>query len=192
MRIIAGEARGRTLKAVPGDGTRPITDRAREALFGKLHAWIVGRRVLDLFGGTGSVGLEALSRGASHATFVDRGGRAVATIRANGATCGFQDRMEVVRQDSFAYLRAVAAAGFSDAWDLVFIAPPQYRDLWRKALRSVDRSKGILTEDGLVVTQIDPREDDKLDLERLERFDQRRYGRVLLCYYRTGLATGRG
>ncbi|MCY4522887.1 MAG: 16S rRNA (guanine(966)-N(2))-methyltransferase RsmD [Caldilineaceae bacterium] len=190
MRIIAGEARGRRLKDVPGAGTRPITDRAREALFGKLHAWIPDRRVLDLFGGTGSVGLEALSRGARHATFVDRGARAVATIRANGAACGFLERMEIVRQDSFAYLEAAAVRGIGEAWDFVFIAPPQFKDMWSAALALVDRTAGVLAADGLAVVQIDPGEDRELALERLEQFDQRRYGRVLLCYYRPRPATG--
>lgn len=184
MRIIAGEARGRRLKDVPGEGTRPITDRAREALFGKLHAWIPDRRVLDLFGGTGSVGLEALSRGARHATFVDRDARAAATIRANGAACGFLERMAVIRQDSFAYLEAASTAGSGEAWDFMFIAPPQFRDMWSAALASVDRTGAVLAEDGLVVVQIDPSEDRELTLQRLERFDQRRYGRVMLCYYR--------
>ena len=190
MRIIAGEARGRRLKDVPGEGTRPITDRAREALFGKLHDWIPDRRVLDLFGGTGSVGLEALSRGARHATFVDRGARAVATIRANGAACGFLERMEIVRQDSFAYLEAAAVRGIGEAWDFVFIAPPQFKDMWSAALALVDRTAGVLAADGLAVVQIDPGEDRELALERLEQFDQRRYGRVLLCYYRPRPATG--
>ncbi len=190
MRIIAGEARGRRLKDVPGAGTRPITDRAREALFGKLHAWIPERRVLDLFGGTGSVGLEALSRGARHATFVDRGARAVATIRANGAACGFLERMEIVRQDSFAYLEAAAVRGIGEAWDFVFIAPPQFKDMWSAALALVDRTAGVLAADGLAVVQIDPGEDRELALERLEQFDQRRYGRVMLCYYRPRPATG--
>lgn len=190
MRIIAGEARGRRLKDVPGEGTRPITDRAREALFGKLHDWIPERRVLDLFGGTGSVGLEALSRGARHATFVDRGARAVATIRANGAACGFLERMEIIRQDSFAYLEAAASRGIGEAWDFVFIAPPQFQDMWSAALALVDRTAGVLTADGLTVVQIDPGEDRELALERLELFDQRRYGRVMLCYYRPRPATG--
>ncbi|MXZ42963.1 MAG: 16S rRNA (guanine(966)-N(2))-methyltransferase RsmD [Caldilineaceae bacterium SB0666_bin_21] len=190
MRIIAGEARGRRLKDVPGEGTRPITDRAREALFGKLHNWIPDRRVLDLFGGTGSVGLEALSRGARHATFVDRGTRAVATIRANGAACGFLERMEIIRQDSFAYLEAAAARGIGEAWDFVFIAPPQFKDMWSTALALVDRTAGVLTADGLAVVQIDPGEDRELALEHLERFDQRRYGRVMLCYYRLRPASG--
>lgn len=190
MRIIAGEARGRRLKDVPGEGTRPITDRAREALFGKLHAWIPDRRVLDLFGGTGSVGLEALSRGARHATFVDRGTRAVATIRANGVACGFLERMEIIRQDSFAYLEAAATREIGEAWDFVFIAPPQFKDMWSAALILVDQTAGVLTADGLAVVQIDPGEDRELDLERLERCDQRRYGRVMLCYYRPRPATG--
>ena len=179
MRVIAGLAKGRRLAPVPGPTTRPITDRAKEALFSALHDWIPQRRVLDLFGGTGAVGLEALSRGAAQAHFVDASAQAVATIQRNGAQCRFLDRMRIVRGDSFRYLARCADGPF----DLVFIAPPQYQGLWRRALQALDARPELLTPDGRAVIQIDPREDADVPLTHMVRYDQRRYGRVLLCFY---------
>ena len=179
MRVIAGLAKGRRLFPVPGDSTRPITDRAKEALFGKLHAWLPGRTVLDLFGGTGAVGLEALSRGAVKATFVDSNARAIATMQRNGQHCGLYPQMELVKADSFRYLTRPGIGPF----DFIFIAPPQFKDMWIQALRAVDERPGLLTTGSMVVVQIDPKEHRDLPLRHIISFDERRYGSVLLCYY---------
>ena len=90
LRVIAGKARGRRLRSVPGDSTRPITDRAKEALFNLLAPELPGTHFLDLFAGTGAVGIEALSRGAAFARFVDHNRLAIETVRANLQTTGFQ------------------------------------------------------------------------------------------------------
>src|SRR6478609_7985469 len=105
MRVVAGSAKGRQLLLVPGSGTRPIMDRVKESLFDILRPRISGMRVLDLFAGSGSVGIEALSQGAAHCTFIDLGHQAVATIKRNLATTGFSDRADVRNTDAFGYLR---------------------------------------------------------------------------------------
>ncbi len=179
MRVIAGLAKGRRLWPVPGDSTRPITDRAKEALFGKLHAWLPERTVLDLFGGTGSVGLEALSRGAAKATFVDSNARAIATMRRNGQHCGLYPQMELVKADSFRYLTRPGIGPF----DFIFIAPPQFKDMWVPVLRAVDKRPALLTAAGIVVVQMDPTERRDVPLRHIMAFDERRYGRVLLRYH---------
>lgn len=179
MRIIAGSAKGRRLFPVPGDSTRPITDRAKEALFGKLHAWLPGRTVLDLFGGTGAVGLEALSRGAVKATFVDSNARAIAAMRRNGQRCGLYPQMEIVRADSFRYLSRPDIGPF----DFVFIAPPQFKDMWIQALMAVDERPALLTAESIVVVQIDPKERRDRPLQHIISWDERKYGNVLLRYY---------
>jgi 16S rRNA (guanine966-N2)-methyltransferase len=97
MRIIAGEFRGRRIEAPPGEGTRPMLDRVREALFSTVQDWIDGARVLDLFAGSGSLGLEALSRGAEHARFVERSTPALAILRGNVQVLGVEDRARIVR-----------------------------------------------------------------------------------------------
>ncbi len=179
MRVIAGRAKGRRLLSVPGNSTRPITDRAKEALFGKLHGWLPERTVLDLFGGTGSVGLEALSRGAVKATFVDSSARAIATMRRNGQRCGLCPQMELVKADSFRYLVRPGIGPF----DFIFIAPPQFRNMWIRALRAVDERPDLLTAEGTVVVQIAPKERRDFPLRHIISLDEREYGNVLLRYY---------
>ncbi len=179
MRVIAGSAKGHRLQSVPGDSTRPITDRAKEALFSILGDWIIDTRVLDLFGGTGAVGIEALSRGAAYAQFVDRERRAVQVMRANLAHCKFDEQATVAQGDSFAYLAAYPGEPF----DLIYIAPPQYQDMWRKALLLIDARPDLLATFGAVIVQIHPREDAPVELQFLEEYDRRQYGSVLLIFY---------
>ena len=102
MRVIAGELRGRRLKAPEGEGTRPMLDRVREALFGTLQPWLEGALVLDLFAGSGALGIEALSRGARRVRFVERNANASACLEANVSALGLDDAVEVVRGDALA------------------------------------------------------------------------------------------
>lgn len=138
LRVIAGEAKGRRLKSVPGLETRPTADRVRQTLFDILGD-VGGERVLDLFAGTGALGIEALSRGASKATFVESDAAAAAVIRDNLAVCGFADRAAVRRSDAEAFLarRAPASARF----DLVFLDPP-----YERGLAFVARLMGLLAD----------------------------------------------
>ncbi|HEY8375642.1 MAG TPA: 16S rRNA (guanine(966)-N(2))-methyltransferase RsmD, partial [Nannocystis sp.] len=105
MRIIAGRWRGRRIEAPPGRDTRPTTDRVREAWMSALQPELPGARVLDLFAGSGALGLEALSRGAEHATFVERSGRALRALRANLERLGAMDQATIVRGDAVAYVQ---------------------------------------------------------------------------------------
>lgn len=119
MRVIAGEAKGRTLVAAKGGGTRSATDRIRETLFAILAGRVEGARVLDLFAGAGTLGIEALSRGAAHATFVERAPEALTALRRNLATTKYDDRALVARSDVIAFL-----GGPVGRYDLVFCDPP--------------------------------------------------------------------
>jgi 16S rRNA (guanine966-N2)-methyltransferase len=186
MRVIAGQARGRRLQPVPGDGTRPITDRAKEALFAILQGDIPAARVLDLFAGTGSVGIEALSRGAAWCDFVDGAQAAVRTIDGNLAHTDLAQRARVIRRDVFALL----AGRPDEAYDLVYVAPPQYRGLWSRTLAALDTRPDWLADDAIVVAQIHPREDVPVRLAHLCEFDRRRYGGVLLLFYARIAGTG--
>jgi len=181
MRVIAGKAKGRRLKSVPGAGTRPITDRAKESLFNIIGNDIVGFRFLDLFAGTGQVGSEALSRGAAATVFVERESVAIRIIRENLAHTGLEAGARVVRADVFDLL--VSPAGLEEAFEYVYIAPPQYRGWWKKTLRLLDSNPGWLTDDGWAIAQIHPREYEDLALERLSLFDRRTYGSVMFCFY---------
>jgi 16S rRNA (guanine966-N2)-methyltransferase len=179
LRVISGKARGRRLRPVPGDATRPITDRAKESLFNILGPDINGASVLDMFAGTGSVGIEALSRSAARVRFIDQQRQAIDTIRLNLTATGLETGAEVLRQDAFAALEQKADVCF----DYVFIAPPQYKDLWKRALLAVDRRADWLSEDAWVIIQIHPVEYLPLELQNLQEFDQRRYGSVLFVFY---------
>ena len=183
MRVIAGSAKGKRLESVPGDSTRPITDRTKEALFNIIGAAIAGARFLDLFGGTGAVGIEALSRGAARAVFIERERRALRTIGHNLQSTGLADSAHVVPGDAFKYLSRA-----TDVFEFVYVAPPQYKELWIKALQVLDGSE-ILVEDGYAIAQIHPRERVDVDLKSLQLVDERRYGSTLLLFFRRTLET---
>jgi len=179
MRVIAGKAKGRKLRSVPGNVVRPITDRAKESLFNILGSEVVDALFLDLFAGTGSVGIEALSRGARRAVFVERNRRAVETIKENLKTTGLATQAELIRDDVFRFLSREPAEKF----DLIYIAPPQYKGLWAETLLALD-GKCLLTEGGLAIAQIYPKEYKEFELKSLDLVDQRKYGSTMLCFYR--------
>jgi len=186
MRVISGRAKGRKLSPVPGDKTRPMMDRIKENLFNLLGPYFVpGTRWLDLFAGTGQVGIEALSRGARQVVFLDAAREAISTIYANLKHTQLMDGATVIRTDAFTYLRGDLFAPF----DVIFVAPPQYKELWSQALEIIaERSERFLTESGIVVVQIDPRELrerplEGLALDGLALYDERTYGNTTLLFF---------
>lgn len=179
LRVIAGVAKGRRLKLVPGDGTRPIMDRVKEALFNIIRDRIPDSSFLDLFAGTGSVGIEALSRGAASARFVENARLAAKTIEENLAITGLASLAEIVRQDVFDYLKQADPPAF----EIVYIAPPQYKTLWLDALTLLDEHPEHIAPDGIVVVQIDPTEKQEVTLQHLAPYDERRYGNTLLWFF---------
>jgi 16S rRNA (guanine(966)-N(2))-methyltransferase RsmD len=179
MQINSGAARGRKLKSVPGSTTRPVTDRVKQALFNILMDEVRDSRWLDLFAGTGAVGIEALSRGAREATFIDIAPAAVKVISDNLRMTGLENKARVIRQDALSYIVARPNA----AYDFIYVAPPQFAGLWSTALVAIDENIGWLAEDGTVIVQIDPREFTPLNLKHLDPTDERRYGRTLLTFY---------
>lgn len=180
LRIIGGSARGMRLKSVPGDTTRPITDRVKEALFNIIGADIEDSHLLDLFAGTGSVGIEALSRGAAYVRFNDRNRSAIQTININLKTTGFAPLAEVTSLDSFKLVSGATDKSF----DYVYIAPPQYKKMWQKAILELDNNPGWLNPDAWVIVQIHPVEDELISPVHLIEFDRRKYGSTLLIFYR--------
>jgi 16S rRNA (guanine966-N2)-methyltransferase len=179
LRVISGTARGRKLKSVPGDTTRPVMDRVKEALFNILAGDVVDSNWWDLFGGTGAIGIEALSRGAAFVRFSDLNYAPVETIKANVEHCGFTKQTEVRRGNAFTLIASKVDRDF----DYIYIAPPQYKEMWVQALRLVDEHMDWLTDDGTVIVQIDPAEYQKFELKNLEEGEQRKYGKTLLIFY---------
>jgi 16S rRNA (guanine966-N2)-methyltransferase len=174
MRVVAGRYGGRRLSAPKGEAVRPTSDRVREALFSILGARVQDARVLDLFAGSGALGIEAISRGAASVTFVDSAPGAVKAVRQNLATLGIEDA-EVQRAEARAFARAAPRGGRQ--YDLVFLDPPygQAEALGRELAEAI---AALLAPGGVVVSESDRRT--ALDLPGLPCFDQRRYGDTLI------------
>ena len=179
LRVISGSAKGRILKTIPGDMTRPITDRVKESLFNILAGDIAGSNWWDVFAGTGAVGIEALSRGAAFCRFTDLNRLPVETIKANLSTTRLANLAEAKRADAFASL----ASHPDRAFHYIYIAPPQYKDMWSEALAELNSNLGWLADDGWAIAQIHPKEYKPLELNGLMEFDQRKYGSTLLVFY---------
>ena len=172
MRVIAGRYGGRRLKAPAGDATRPTADRVREALFSILGTRVQDARVLDLFAGAGTLGLEALSRGAAAATFVERAPRALAALGDNVAALGAD--AEIVRADALRWLRG--ASGGARQYDLVFLDPPYRRAAELGEELSV-LLPPVLAPGALVIAETDRRAPLELNINAT---DERRYGDTLI------------
>jgi 16S rRNA (guanine(966)-N(2))-methyltransferase RsmD len=179
LRVIAGKAKGRRLQSVPGDTTRPITDRTKESLFNIIGNDIQDASFLDLFAGTGSVGIEALSRGAQFVRFVDHQPRAIETIRCNLKITQFTLNSEIIQTNTFRLLESKPDRQF----DYIYIAPPQYHDLWNRALSKLDLNLNWLSDDAWIIAQIHPVEFEEIDFAHLSIFDRRKYGSTLLLFY---------
>jgi len=175
VRVIAGSYRGRTLKAPPGESTRPTSDRVREALFSILGDRIREAEVLDLFAGSGALGLEALSRGARHATFVDEDPKAIAAVKAN--LDAVKAVADVRRGDALRFLSG--ASGRGAQYDLVFLDPP-YRLAERLAPSLSEALPAVLAPGAVAVAESDRRTPLTLDLTL---HDERRYGETLIRIY---------
>lgn len=178
MRVVSGSARGIPLRSVPGDTTRPILDRVKTALFDILRPKIAGARVLDMFAGSGSVGIEALSQGAEHCVFLDIEPKAVKTIRENLEATRLAAQAEVRQTDAFKYVRNT-----QKSFSLIFIAPPQYKGLWVEALQTIAERPERVASGGIIVVQIDPREYEEQNLSAFEKVDEREYGNSALILY---------
>ncbi len=180
LHVVSGSAKGRKLKDVPGDTTRPVTDMVKQALFNIIGADVQDSVWWDLFGGTGAVGIEALSRGASFVRFSELNRLPIETIKANLEATHFTPQTEIRRGDAFAMLEALPDRVF----DYIYIAPPQYKEMWSKALQILDAHPDWLNEEGAwVIVQIHPREYQALELKNLEQFDERKYGSTLLVFF---------
>ncbi len=180
MRVISGSAKSVKLASVPGKSTRPITDRVKEALFNILGTDVYDTDWLDLFGGTGAVGIEALSRGANSVTFIEINFRAYKIIQQNLEATKLGDYATVKKMDAFTYLNGEIAQPF----DVVYVAPPQYLGIWVKAMQTLDAKPDWITKDGKVIVQIHPKEYDlSIDYTNFNEIEQRDYGDTRLIFY---------
>lgn len=178
MRVITGTARGRRLAELPGLDTRPTTDRVKEGLFSAIQFDIEGRRVLDLFAGTGQLGIECLSRGAAFCDFVDSAPRALEVVRKNVRTCGFEERSACHGKDFAAYLNRCR-----EKYGLVFLDPPYASGNLERALELI-AAIDIVVEHGIIVCESPA---DRLLPELpapYEKGREYRYGKIKFTLYR--------
>ncbi|ADO71643.1 16S rRNA (guanine(966)-N(2))-methyltransferase RsmD [Stigmatella aurantiaca] len=183
MRIVAGSARGRALQGPKPTSRhiRPTADRVRETLFNVLGQWLEGQAVLDLYAGTGALGLEALSRGAGRAVLVDSDREAQALCRQNTDTLGFSSQVELLCLPVARAVEQLGQKGLS--FELIFADPPYAVRGVEGVLEQVARSK-LLTPGGMLVVEHDKREVAPGSHEGLERVDQRKFGDTVASFYR--------
>ena len=181
MRVITGTARGRKLRELPGMETRPTTDKVKESIFNIIQFDIEGRRVLDLFGGTGQLGIEALSRGAAHCTFVDLRREAAAVIRENLQVTRLAGQARVVQGDSLSFL-----ASCREKFDMILLDPPYASGLLEKAVKAAAEID-ILTENGIMVCESAAGQVLPALEAPYEKGREYRYGKIKITLYRRGL-----
>ncbi|MEN6350132.1 MAG: 16S rRNA (guanine(966)-N(2))-methyltransferase RsmD [Syntrophomonas sp.] len=181
MRIIAGRAKGRRLKAPPGLNTRPLTNMIKESLFNVLGAGIEGSSFLDLFAGSGSVGIEALSRNARLVIFVDKGAEAVRTIKDNLNNCGFTEGNEVYRNDVFKAIEILQKRGLK--FDFIYVDPPFSNEaIFEKVIIALDKAK-ILSNQGITIIRTRRKKDLPVALSSINKYRVNNYGESTLHYY---------
>ena len=178
MRVISGSARGKMLDAVPGMDTRPTTDRVKESVFNILQFRVVGATMLDLFAGTGQMGIEALSRGAARAVFVDQAQKAVSVIQKNIAGARVQARAEVIRAEFHQALERLRGQKF----DIIFLDPPYGGEILNSALNAVELFD-ILSPDGIIICESSV-EDTVICPDSLSVQKTYRYGTICLTALR--------
>ena len=178
MRVITGKARGVQLKTPEGLQTRPTTDRVKEAMFSILHFDLPGAKVLDLFGGTGQLGLEAISRGAASATFVDASSKSCALIRENIHRCKFDTSAKVVCADYLDFL-----SRSREKYDIILLDPPYAEVFLENALKKLTEID-ILETGGIIVTERPLGKDLLCEFSGYTRSKDYKYGKILLTIYR--------
>ncbi|MBC2389536.1 16S rRNA (guanine(966)-N(2))-methyltransferase RsmD [Listeria booriae] len=180
MRVIAGSRKGHSLKAVPGTNTRPTTDKIKESLFSIIGPFFDGEKVLDLFAGSGGLGIEALSRGASECVFIDQAQAAIKTVHLNVSACHLEDQAHIFRNEAKRALKVLAKNEW--AFDLVFLDPPYKKQQLEQLMESLD-ALGLVNEDALVVCEHDadavlPEAD-----AGFKKFREERYGITVLSLF---------
>ena len=180
MRVVSGTARGRSLKAVPGKGTRPTTDKVKEALFSMIGPYFEGGQVLDLFAGTGGLGIEALSRGMDHAIFIDMDPKAIDVIKQNLQATQLVKQAEVYRNDAKRAIKALAKRGTS--FSLVFLDPP-YRMTDADELVMELEEKQLLHPDVTVVMEHDAEGSYADRIGKLSLWKRSSYGETIISVY---------
>lgn len=178
MRVISGSAKGRRLKSLEGNDVRPTTDKVKEAIFSAIQFDIEGRRFLDLFAGSGQMGIEALSRGAKNAVFIDGSDRAVKILNENLKNTGFEANAKVIRSDAISYITHT-----NNIFDIAFLDPPYDEDLLEKALcATVDK----MSDFGIILCEHPAEVTLPEEVKGFLVFKKYRYGKINVTKYKKG------
>lgn len=181
MRVISGTARGTKLNSIENLSTRPTLDRVKEALFSIIQTHLQGSNILDLFAGSGALGIECLSRGAKHCTFCDKSYQSIKMLKQNLQKTKFEDKATILVED---YKKCVQTIK-ENKFDIIFIDPPYKLDIAVKSIKLILEYE-IFAKDGIIILETDEEERELKELEdiKLEVYDVRKYGRVKLIFLR--------
>ncbi|MBQ9097070.1 MAG: 16S rRNA (guanine(966)-N(2))-methyltransferase RsmD [Clostridia bacterium] len=178
MRVISGSARGAKLKTIEGNDTRPTTDKVKGAIFNILANDVYGKKVLDLYAGSGALGIEALSRGADMAVFAEKNAAAVEIIKKNLEHTKLVDKAKILKNDVFAVIKTA-----SEKFDLIFLDPPYADELAGTTIKAIDEAK-ILADGGIIIAETDDGQTLPETVGELRLYDKRKYGRVNINFYK--------
>ena len=181
MRIISGKSRGTKLHSLEGDTTRPTLDRVKESLFNIIQNEIQESFFLDLFSGSGAIGLEAASRGAKEVYLVDKSAVTFPLLKENVKNLKFDDFCFPLNKDSYDVLRDLAKKG--KVMDVIFIDPPYCKEMIPEAMKIIEENK-MLSEDGIIVTKIDSIEEIYEGYGSIKLYKSKKYGNTTVCYYK--------
>ncbi|MEK3800154.1 16S rRNA (guanine(966)-N(2))-methyltransferase RsmD [Peribacillus sp. FSL H8-0477] len=185
MRVVSGTCKGRALKAVPGTGTRPTTDKVKETIFNIIGPYFHGGLVLDLYAGSGGLGIEALSRGMDKAIFVDRDFKAFQTVKENIETCGFTECSELYKIDSERALKALIKRELR--FGLILLDPPYKQQKIAELIEKI-HNEGLLDDEGIILCEHsrDVKLPDRIETFKRERYEE--YGAIAISIYKWGNA----
>lgn len=181
MRIIAGKAKGRKLLSPPTYETRPTLDRIKESMFSIIQGYIPDAVVIDIFSGTGSLALEAASRGAKECYLVDKSPITFPVLKQNIENLKFQDFCHPLNMDAYSALRTMADR--NKVFDIIFIDPPYLKNMIPEAIQIVEE-KNLLDKDGIIVAKIDTSEEIFQGTSKIKLYNHRKYGNTTICFYR--------
>lgn len=185
VRIVGGQRKGKKLRSIPGHATRPLMRRVKQSLFDMIGKKVENSNFLDMYAGMGSVGIEAISRGAKRAVFVDRDPACLKIINTNLSMCRFKDRAEVVQGDIPLWMDKGISFYLRQKYDLIFMGPPFKLNLTGISLEVVCKH-GLLGEEGWIICQhhIGEKAPERAGGTSFVLFRQEKYGKTMLSFYR--------
>lgn len=181
LRVISGKARGLKLNTPKNDDVRPTTDRVKESLFNIINPYIMDGDILDLFAGTGSLGIECLSRGANKCVFVDLNRSSIEIVKSNIKKARVESNSEVLNVDFKAAIERVKNNSYK--FDIIFMDPPYYKNMFFEALEKIEKSN-ILKEDGIIVVEHDTKQEFPENIGKLINYRSKKYGNTTITFYR--------